>query len=79
MKTLVLERPKKETTAQEAKRAQRALAEHFLWLCDMWCRELIALGQQSPLLSVKALDGDRLQLVLRNGSRWIVQRDRGIT
>lgn len=75
MTTLVLEKPKKETTAQEAERAQRQLAEQFLRLCEAWCRELTALGQESPVLSVQALDGGRLQLVLRNGSRWIVERE----
>lgn len=43
-------------------------------LCDEWCRELTALGQESPVLFARALEGNRLELILRNGSRWIVQR-----
>lgn len=74
MTTLVAERPRAQTQTYEAERAQQRLAERFLMLCDERCRELMALGQESPVLRVQALDGGRLQLILRNGSRWIVQR-----
>jgi hypothetical protein len=82
MKTLVLEKPRDErrgiaARGQGAGQAQQALAERFLKLCEAWCQELIALGQESPVLSVQALEGGRLQLILRNGSRWIVQRAKG--
>jgi len=74
MTTLLAEKPKTQTTLHEADGAQQRLAERFLKLCDEWCRQLMDLGQESPVLSVQALDGGRLQLILRNGSRWIVQR-----
>jgi len=76
MTTLVAKEPRTRTTGHEAEGAQQRLAERFLKLCDEWCRQLMALGQESPVLSVQAFDGNsgRLQLILRNGSRWIVQR-----
>lgn len=74
MTTLILIKPNVKREAQETKRAQQELAEKFLKLLNEWCQQLSDLGQESPVLSVKALDADRLQLILRNGSRWIVQR-----
>ena len=53
---------------------QRELAERFLKLLHERCQQLIALGRESLVLSVQAREGNRIQLILRNGSRWIVQR-----
>jgi len=51
------------------------LGEFFLRLLDEWAKERISLGQGSPVLSVRALDGrPALEIVLRNGSRWVVDR-----
>jgi|YNPBryunderm2012_1023409.scaffolds.fasta_scaffold155148_1 hypothetical protein len=55
-------------------RSQRELAECFLKLLHERCQHLIALGRESLVLSVRAREGNRIQLILRNGSRWIVQR-----
>jgi hypothetical protein len=55
-------------------RSQRELDECFLKLLHERCQHLIALGRESLVLSVRAREGNRIQLILRNGSRWIVQR-----
>lgn len=70
MHTLLVEKPRSQTCQQ----VQQDLVGRFLKLLNEWCQQLTDLGQESPVLSVQALDGSRLQLVLRNGSRWIVQR-----
>ena len=53
------------------------LGEFFLRLLDEWAKERASLGQESPVLSVRALNKDgrpALEIILRNGSRWIVPR-----
>jgi len=53
------------------------LGEFLLRLLDEWAKERASLGQESPVLSVKALalnGRPALEATLRNGSRWIVPR-----
>ncbi len=51
-------------------------AERFLELCELKRKEALAIRQPNPVLSV-ALEGDnRIRIILRNRSRWIVQRNR---
>lgn len=51
------------------------LAERFLRLCKVRTEEARALGQPNPVLDVSLRDDNKLQIVTRNGIRWIVERN----
>lgn len=51
------------------------LAERFLKLCNLRTQEAHALGQPNPVLDVSLRDDNKLQIVMRNGMRWIVERN----
>lgn len=51
------------------------LAERFLKLCEIKRQEAHALGQPTPVLDVALRDDNRLQIVFRNGTRWVVERN----
>ncbi len=51
------------------------LAEHFLRLCEEWRQRVMERGGENPVESVSSPDGQRLQVILRNGTRWIINRN----
>lgn len=51
------------------------LAERFLKLCKIRTQEARALGQPNPVLDVALRDDNKIQIVMRNGMRWIVERN----
>lgn len=52
-----------------------SLAERFIRLCKARTEEARALGQPNPVLDVSLRDDNTLQIVTRNGMRWIVERN----